>query len=157
MKYKHEFNWALKLTAVSALWLALQYFTGLHSTHIHLHPLLGMLWYIFALIVIFLSIKNLRDQSLEGELYFWSGVQSGTMVAVISLPMHLVLYLLYYSTVGSIFFESAISYSLELGIDREEVEAFFNLPVLLIRETMGIIASGFIISLLSSVFLKTDH
>lgn len=157
MKFQHEFNWAIILTGVSAAWLLVQYATGLHSTHIHLHPLYGMLWYVLAFTVIFFSIKNLRHQSPDGKLFFWEGVQSGTLVAGISIPMHLIIYAIYYSTIGSVFFESAIAYSLELEMERSEAEMFFTLSGLLIRETLSIIASGFIISLLSSVFLKTDH
>lgn len=153
MKYRHEFHWGLALTAVSAAWLLIQYFTGLHSTHIELHPIWGNLWIVFCFLTLYFSLKNLREKNNNGFLSFWEGVQSGTLVAVISIPMHLILYILYYSTIGSVFFDSAIALSDKLGMPKEEAEMFFSLPSLLFRETISILAAGFILSLIASMFL----
>jgi hypothetical protein len=154
MKFKHEFHWALVLTLTSACWLLIAWFSGLHSHRIDLHMLLGNMWVVPAAVVIWFSIKTLRDKVNDGYLSYWNGVQSGTLVAAIALPMHLILYSLYYLTIGSVFFDSAIAFSLEIGMDPVDAGVFFSLPSLLIRETFSIIAAGFIISLFVSMFLK---
>lgn len=141
---------------MSTFWLVIQYFGGLHSHRIELHPLLGILWYVFAFVLLYFSLKQLRSKQDNEYLDFWQGVQSVTMVAVMSVPMHLILYTAYYSTLGSVFFESAITFSAQIGLPTDEAEQYFNLPALLVRETLGIISSGFIISLLSSMFLKSS-
>jgi len=153
IKYRHEFRWAIRLSIMSALWLLVQYFTGLHHQNIEWHPLFGFLWYIFAFLILHFSLKQLKAEE-GGSLEFWQGVQSVTLIAVMSVPLHLVLNIIYYSTMGSVFFESAVSHSVEMGWEVEEAGQYFTLSALLVRETLGLISSGFIISLLSSGFLK---
>lgn len=155
IKYRHEFRWAVILTAFSAIWLLLANVTGLHDQRVDLYLSLEGLWMGPAALIFFLSIKSLRDNENEGELSFWQGVQSGTLVAVIAVPMDIALNLLYFLTIGAGFFDAAITYSLELGMDLGELDLFYSLPALLFRETTGIIAFGFIISLLVSMFLKS--
>ncbi|TVR77466.1 MAG: DUF4199 domain-containing protein [Saprospirales bacterium] len=156
LKYKHEFRWAVVLTAFSGLWLFLAYLLGFLDKRIDLYLSLQSLWLIPASLIFYWAIKNLRDGQNKGELSFWQGVQSGTLIAVIAIPMHILLNLLFFYTLGAGFFEAAIQYSIELGMDPRELEVFYSFPALLFRETTGLIAFGFIISLFLSMFLKRE-
>ncbi len=152
-KYRHELKWAIRLSIMSAIWLLVQYVSGLHSSLIEWHPIVGLSWYVFAFLVFHFSLKELK--SAEGDtLDFWKGVQSVTMIAVMAVPLHLILNIVYFSTIGSVFFESAVAHFVEVGWDAEEAGYYFSLPAILFRETLGIISFGFIISLISSMFLK---
>ncbi|TVR88766.1 MAG: DUF4199 domain-containing protein [Saprospirales bacterium] len=154
MKFKHEFHWALYLTLASAVWLLIANFSGLHSDWIEIHLLTGDLWFVPALPVIWMSVKKLRDGENEGLLSFWQGVQSGTLVVVMALPLILILHVIYYYTLGDMYFDLAIVLSVDRGMDPTEAQMYFNLPVQLIRKTFSIVAAGFILSMFVSMFLK---
>ncbi|MFM1877976.1 MAG: hypothetical protein RLZZ241_842 [Bacteroidota bacterium] len=157
MKLKTEIKWALIFTATTLLWMLLEKFSGLHSTHIALHQYLTNLFAIPAILVYVFALKEKKNKDLGGAMSYKQGFISGMLitlfVTMLSAPTQWVVS----EIITPEYFPNVIAYSLKSGYFQTQVEAeaYFNLENYMFQSVMGALLMGIMTTAIVAFFMKS--
>lgn len=156
-RYKIEVKWAFIFIAMSLIWMLLEKWTGLHSTHIDKQYYLTNLFIIPAIWTYVLALKDKKKHFYGGTMTFLQGFICGLIITVvIAVFSPLTQWIITY-VITPEYFPNVIEYSLKTGYHttRAEAEAFFSYKNYAIQNVFGALFMGIITSLIVAFFLKS--
>lgn len=146
---------AIWISIAGFIWILLEYVTGLHSTRIHLHSSLTWLAIIPVILIYVWHYSNLRKQSAT-KLGIQKGLISGTIVTLLSIPLSLIGFTLYYYLINPGFFTAFRRYTVEQNIfSATEAEQYFTLRNYLMQISAGSVFMGIILTLVLTLIFST--
>lgn len=161
--FRTEIKYALLISLLTLLWLAMEYMLGLQDTYIQFHWYCSLLAIAIPILCIQRAIEEKR-QTQDGHITFKQALLTGFMTtffaAVLSAPIQVI----FHQLINPYFFETMMTYTLSraqhlhLNINeaRQEAELYFNLTSYIIQSGFGTLFLGTIIALFWSGRMKTE-
>lgn len=154
-KNRIEVKWGIVFTLAMLVWMLLERFSGLHSTHIAYHPLLTNIFAIVAIAIYVLALREKREQHFAGKMNWTQGFVTGlylTMVIAILSPFAQVLI---HFVITPEFFTNAATHAVEAGaMSVEEAVAYFNFRSYVVQAFIGAIILGIVTSAVVATFVR---
>ncbi len=150
-----EVKWAVIFVITALLWMLLERFMGLHSTHIDKHMIYTNLFAIPAIAIYVFALLDKRKRDFGGLMSYKQSFISGLIItAIITLLNPLSQYII--STIISPdFFNNAIKHAVNAGeMTRQEAESYFNLKSYIKQGFIGTPAMGILTTAIVSFFVK---
>jgi hypothetical protein len=144
---KTEFKFAIIYAVASFAWSCVEYFSGLQSSRIALHPYFVTPFYILLTgIVYYLAVREKRALS-GGKIRFGKAFLSGFFLTVLIVILHLVPFYIFNTFINPAFFPELARQAVESGkMESAAADAYFGFHNMLIqgsiyRAVMGVAAS----------------
>ncbi len=156
-KFIIEIKWAFVFIATMLLWMLLEKWIGLHSTHIDKHQYLTMLFMIPAILVYVLALKDKRKRDYNGQMSYLQGFVSGMIIsAIVTVFSPLTQWIISY-VITPEYFLNVIEYSVKTGYYKtlEEAQAYFNYTNYAIQSTIWALIMGAITSAIVAIFTRS--
>ncbi|MEM8527495.1 MAG: DUF4199 domain-containing protein [Bacteroidota bacterium] len=156
---KVEVKWAIIFTIVSLLWMVLEKLSGLHGKHIEYHMYLTNLFFIPAVVMMVMALKNKKRNFYGGQMTYGQGLTSGMILsAIIALLSPLSQWITSF-VITPEYFPNVIGYSLESGYysTRAEAEAFFSYKNYAMQGAIGAVLMGIITTAAAMVFIRSKR
>jgi len=154
---KIELKWAIIFSGMGLLWMLLEKLSGLHSTYIDYHLYLTNLFYIPAIWVMVLALKDKKKNFYNQQITYSQGLVSGIILSVIiALLSPLTQWITSY-IISPEYFPNVIKRSVELGYfaTTEAAEANFNYPNYAKQGAIGALFMGIITVAIAMIFIKS--
>ncbi|MEA4967437.1 MAG: DUF4199 domain-containing protein [Bacteroidaceae bacterium] len=154
---KIELKWALIFSVAVLLWLFLEKISGLHGRYIDYHLYLTNLFYIPAILLIVLALKDKKKTYYKGEMSYIQGFLSGIILTLlITLFSPLTQWVTTY-LITTEYFPNVIKRSVELGYYNtiQDAENYFNYKNYAIQGAIGMLVMGVVIVAIAMVFIRT--
>lgn len=154
---KIEIKWALIYSVVGLLWMLLEKLSGLHSTYLNYHFWLTNLFYIPAIWMIVLALKEKKRVFYNGQMSYPNGLVSGIILSLfIAILSPLTQWITSY-VISPEYFPNVIKYAVETGYHKtiEEAEANFNYPNYALYGAIGALVTGILISAIAMIFIRS--
>lgn len=157
-----EIRYAVLISLLMLLWLALEFLVGLHDTFIAYHPYITMLALIIPVVCARLAVKE-KTEELNGRINFKQAFTTGAIVAalaaVFSLPVQVVFHLL----INPDFFDNMIASAvkraelnhLDVAAASADATAYFNLQSYLLMSFAGTLIFGLLIAAFMAWRMRT--
>jgi hypothetical protein len=156
-KYKIEIKWAFIFIGATLVWMLLEKWSGLHSTHIDKHQYLTMLYMIPAIWIYVLALKDKKKNFHNGQMSFKQGFVSGLVISIIVTIFSPLLQWVISYVITPEYFQNVIAYSVKTGYHKSlaEAEAYFNYKNYAIQSTIWALIMGVLTSAIVAFFVKT--
>ena len=149
------------------LWILAEYFLGLHTNKMEIGEITIYFAIIIPLITICLGIKEKRDKANKGNISIYNGIKTGLMISLISTVILAIFLIIYFNYINPEYTEMGVAYhktkmirrgksSVEIELETEKIRAMLGYVNQFLFGTLGIIGSGFIISVVAALVLKKD-
>lgn len=160
-----KFTYALIMTIAGAVLNLLLYFTGFQTEKLAIGQHLQWLGFVMMIVILWLGIKAVRDESPGQHLSYGKGVGTGVLISLISGLMSAVYTYIHFKFVNTDF----VDYNMELvrakweqaGMSATQMEqaegitrAMMGPVSMAIMTPIMAVIFGLIISLILSIFLK---
>ena len=160
-----KFTYALILTIASAVFNLALYFTGFQTEKLAVGQYLQWIGFIIMIVVLFLGIKAVREESPGKYMSYGKGVGSGVLISLFSGLMSAVYTFIHFKFVNTEF----VDYNMQLvrakweqaGMSADQMEKaegfarmFMGPVAIAIMTPIMAVFFGLIISLILSIFLK---
>lgn len=157
-KYAIEIKWGIIFFAISILWLILEKIFGFHDEYIHLHPYITNIFFIPAILMYVMALREKRSKDFNGEMTWMQGFISGIVISLVVAILSAPGQILVHEYLTPDYFANAIKGSVELGYYETEAEAAknFNLNNYMIQSSVGALIMGVLTGAIVSIFLKTS-
>ncbi|HCT29396.1 MAG TPA: DUF4199 domain-containing protein [Bacteroidales bacterium] len=156
-KIKIEIKWAFIFIATLLVWMLLEKFSGLHSTHIDKHQYLTMLFMIPAILVYVFALRDKKKNDYNGQMSYMQGFVSGMIIsAIVTVFSPLTQWIISY-VITPEYFPNVIEYSVKTGYYKslEEAQAYFNYSNYAAQSTIWALIMGAITSAIVAIFTKS--
>lgn len=155
-KHKTEIKWAFIFIGTVLIWSLLERLLGFHDEHLDKHEYFSMLFFIPAILIYVLALKDKKNNHFNGQLNYKQGFISGLIITLIVTIFTPLTQLVITEVISPNYFENIINFSVEGGYDTlEDARAYFSYRNYAIQGTIFSLAMGIITSLIVPVFLKT--
>src|SRR5690606_9007483 len=153
---KTEIKWAIIFSLVSLAWMLLEKLSGLHDKYLDYQMYLTLLFFIPAVWVYVLALKDKREKDFSGSFTYVQGLKSGIILSVfIALLSPLTQWVTTY-VITPEYFPNVIQRSVELGYydSIEAAEQNFNYKNYAIHGMIFAFIAGVLTSLVVMIFLR---
>lgn len=152
-----ELKWAFVFLVMSLLWMLLEKWTGVHSTHLDKHQYVSLLFAIPAIAVYYFALTDKKKTIYAGQMSFKQGLFSGLLLTLIITLLSPVSQWFVSTVITPDYFNNVIAYSLETGYyaTRKQAEAYFNLNNYIVQSILGAISMGIITSVIIAFIVKS--
>lgn len=110
-----ELKWSLTFFLMALAWMFLEYLTGLHDAHIHLHATLTNLFAIPAIAVYVLALNDKRRNFYNGNMTYKQGFVSGLIITLIVTALNPLSQYLISHFITPHYFANAVAYAVTEG------------------------------------------
>lgn len=158
-KISIEIKWAVIFSLMGLLWMLLEKLSGLHGRYIDYHLYLTNLFYIPAIYVLVLALKDKKKHFYNGQMTYVQGLISGILLSVfIALISPLTQWITTYIITPE-YFPNVIKRSVELGYYKTiaEAEANFNYANYAKQGAIGMLFMVILTSAIAMIFIKTKN
>jgi hypothetical protein len=157
MDMKTEIKFAILYVVASFLWSCIEYFTGLESTHINLHPYFVTPFYVLLTAVIYILALREKRAILGGKVTFGKAFATGIILSVFILVLNPVSFYLFNTFINPGFFKDFALYKIQTeNMTRAAADAYYNFNNLLIRGSLYRLVMGIVATILISSFIKKN-
>jgi hypothetical protein len=93
----HALKWGLIIGLASLVWLYVAYYLGLHTNGIVVFQAFMLGWLVITVTGYILALRSIRR--LNGTLSFWNGLRAGSLAAVVTALVAVLMQVGYYKVV----------------------------------------------------------
>jgi hypothetical protein len=162
MKMMLELRYAILLTLLTLLWLAVEFMVGLQDKYAGLHLAATILAFIIPVVVYRLAIKEKREQ-LNGRITFRQALQAGLLITALSAVFVIPEQLIFHTLINPDFFDSMIHQAVlrasqtnkDVNEARAAAEMYFNLKSYVIESVLVTLLAGSIIAFAAALRMQT--
>jgi len=165
--FKTEIKYGIITGLFICGWQLIEYSLGFHTDKMHIGEYTTYFVIIIPFITLYMGIKEKRDRINGGHISIGHGIRTGLMISLIATIIMAVFLIVYYNLINPDFFEIGIAYqkeklmvrgrtSEEIALEMGNLKSMFSFVNRFLFGTLGIVTSGFIISIAVSMFLKKD-
>jgi hypothetical protein len=148
----NDLRWGVIFSLSGFLWMCVEYWLGLHTTRIDLHPLVSTLYAPIAVTIMTLAIRERRDDA--GDLSWADGMRAGMTVSAVAAALAAPSLWLFLHYVNRRYFSHMIAYAVQHGRPLADARAYFNFRAFAIESTVGPLAMGLVTSVLVVAALR---
>lgn len=156
-KFKIEFKWASIFTGIHLIWIYIEKYLGLHDEYIDYHSIVGLVILLPLCLVIFLNLKEKREEYYKGKMSWQKAFFSGVLVSLLIAGLSPGPIFVMTEYVSPDFFEIAMTKSSEKGVSSELTKQFFNLNSYIRQAIMFYLAFGVMISAIVGLIVKSKE
>lgn len=154
-KYKTEIKWGIIFVLATLIWNFLEKSLGFHGENIEQHPVVTNFFFIPAILIYVLGIREKREKDLGGTMTFKEGFIAGMIITLVVTVFTPLTQYLASTVISPDYFQNAIDFSVESGESTlEEAQAFFNLQSYMIMSIIFAPVVGTLTSLVVAFFMK---
>lgn len=156
-RIKIEIKWAFIFITSMLIWMLLEKFSGLHSTHIDKQQYLTMLFMIPAILVYVFALKDKKNSYYDGQMSYFEGFVSGMIIsAIVTLFSPLTQWIISY-VITPEYFPNVIEYSVKTGYFKslEEAQDYFSYTNYAIQSTIWALIMGTLTSAIAAIFTRS--
>lgn len=151
---KIEIKFGLLYAAATLIWISVEYFLGLHSSYIALHPYASFLFIFVAIAVIYQGMKA-RKEFQNGEITYGQLVLSGIYISIVAVLVSPLTNYIFHSFINPEFFEAMIQRSVDqMRLTEDMAREHFNLRRYTQLNIVFGLISGVLISLFTAIILR---
>jgi len=158
-----ETRYAVLISLLMLLWLAVEFMIGLHDSYIQYHPYVTLLAIFIPIICSRMAIME-KTEMLNGKISFKQAFTTGFLIAFFAAVLAIPSQVIFHKLINPDFFDSMIAYAGKraegLNMDRakavEEAKMYFNLTSYIIQSGLGTLVIGTLISLFMAWRMKTE-
>ncbi|OGU58522.1 MAG: hypothetical protein A2X64_01365 [Ignavibacteria bacterium GWF2_33_9] len=155
-KISLEIQWAFIFFLMMLGWMVLERWSGLHDTHLELHPYLTNLVAIPAILIYVLALIEIKKIKFAGNMSYIQAFYTGIIITIIiAILSPLSQYITSY-WITPHYFNNVINYSVAHNLMTfDEAVSYFNFKSYVIQSIFGALIMGIITSAVVSLFVKT--
>lgn len=151
-----ELKWGLFFVVMTLAWMVLEKFSGLHSSHIHLHPYLTNLFAIPATLIYVYALKEKKNKDYKDNMSYKQGLISGLIITVVVTVISPLTQIITSQVITPEYFPNVIAVVVKEGkMTIGEAEAYFTLNNYIKQSLIAASAMGIITSAIVAIFLRT--
>lgn len=162
MNLKIEIRYAVLISLLMLLWLALEFLVGLHDKYIQYHPYVTMFALVIPVVCSRLAIKE-KIRQLNSSITFKQAFLTGFLIALFAAILAIPIQLIFHKLINPSFFQNMIDYSIvratSLGMNvakaKQEATMYFNLMSYMMQCFFGTLFFGTIIALILAWRMRT--
>ena len=160
--FRIEIRYAVLITLLMLLWLAVEFMVGLHDVYIQYHPYVTMFALIIPIVCSRMAVQE-RIEQLNGKITFKEAFLTGFLIAFFAAVLAVPSQIIFHKLINPDFFDSMISYTVKraetLNMDtskaRKEAEMYFNLTSYIVQSGLGTLVFGTLIALVMAWRMRT--
>ena len=157
-----ELRSAFYITALTFIWLMLEYLVGLHDKYIEYHSVVTMFAILIPVVFAYLGMKRKRDVDYDGLVTFGLMFRTGIIITIFTALMMIPLQFAFHYLINPAFFDNMIHHSVEHAIANEQnpqkafedARAYFNIRSYVMQTVVGTLILGTILSVIYSFILS---
>lgn len=151
---KFSIKWGFVLSLVAVLWHLFERIFGLHGEYIHLHPIFTNLFFIPAIAVYALALREKRKKE-GGSITFGHAFLSGFLISLVTTVLSPATTLFIHKIVSPNYLPNAIEYAVvNKKMTAEMANMVFNLNNYLLQSAIGTLVIGVVISAIVAFYIK---
>lgn len=165
--FKTEIKYGIITGLFICGWQLIEYSLGFHTDKMHIGEYTTYFVIIIPFFTLYMGIKEKRDRINGGHISIGQGIRTGLMISLIATVIVAAYLLIYFNTINPNFFEISIAYhkgkmisrgktSEDIAAEMGRLKYMFSLVNQFLFGTLGLVTSGFIISLAFSMLLKKN-
>ena len=112
MNLRLELRYAVLISLLMLLWLALEFMVGLQDTYVAYHPFVTVFALLIPLIGSYRALRSKREE-LNGQLTFGQGLKTGLWIAVFSALFSVPVQLVFHFVINPDFFDTMIAHAVQ--------------------------------------------
>ena len=153
-KFAIEIKWGIIFTLASLAWMYVEKSLGWHDELIDQHAVYTNFFAIIAILIYVLALLDKRKNFFGNKMTWTQGFVSGVILsAVIAILSPLAQYITS-EIITPDYFNNAIEYGVEMGMQREEAEAYFNLTSYILQGFFFAFGVGIVTSAIVALVLR---
>ena len=160
---------ALKYGLITGLlscgWVLTEYVLGFHNENIEQGQYSQLFAMSIPIIMLYLGIKEYREEELKGTLSFTEGLKTGVVICLVSALITTVFMVLYQHVINPEFWNANIEYQknklYERGLDDDQIEIsmmwmekMYNSPFMYLIMFISSVFMGAILAMIISLILR---
>jgi hypothetical protein len=156
-KIRLELRYAMLITLLMLLWLALEFMVGLHDAYIQYHPYVTMFAILIPVVCSRMALRE-KQELHNGKLPFKSALRTGMLITAFSAALAVPSQLIFHYLINPDFFDNMIKYSVQHGKQNmEQATMYFNLTSYMVQSVIGTLVLGTIINFIMAWRMRTDR
>lgn len=152
--YLIEIRYAFFISAVTFIWLMLEYLLGFQDEYVSYHSLVSKLALVIPIAFTFAALRQKREEYYDGVISFRQAFQSGALIAIICALLMIPIQYVFHYMINPRFFDVMIEESIKDGIKngknlteaRQQAEAYYNITAYVIQSVIGTLVIGFLLA-----------
>lgn len=150
-----EIKWGILFIIAGLLWMMYEKMMGWHDEHIDKHAGMTLLFSIPAISVYVFALLEKRKRHYNNIMTWKEGFLCGLMISLVVALLSPLSQLITHQLITPGFFPNMIEYSVnELGRDRAQAEAYFNLKSYIFQSVIGALMMGMVTSAVVAFFVR---
>ena len=150
-----EIKWGVLFSLAGLLWMAAERRLGLHDEWIAWHAGLTNLFFVPAVTMMYLAIRE-RRRALGGQIRFSAAMVSGTIVSLVVALLSPLAQFIGHRWISPHFFERASGHAVSTGkLTMEQADRYFNLSSYMLQASSGAIVAGLLTTLVLAWLMRT--
>ncbi|HLP49822.1 MAG TPA: DUF4199 domain-containing protein [Chitinophagales bacterium] len=158
-----EIRYAVLISLLMLLWLALEYMVGLHDIYIGWHPVITWFALLIPIVCTRLAIRE-KTELLNGKITFKQAFASGFLIAFFAAVLAIPVQVIFHKVINPDFFDTMLAYTVNRAESlkmntlkaREEAKLYFNLTSYIIQSGLSTLIIGTVIALVTASLMKTE-
>ncbi len=164
---KTEIKYGIITGAGICIWLLIEFFLGFHTEKMYIGEYTTYFVVLIPLLTLYMGIKEKRDRINNGQISIGSGIKTGLMISLIATVIIALFLIAYFNYINPNYAEFGVAYQRqklilsgkstdEIAGELESIKNMFRFINQLLFGTLGVVGTGFIISIALSLFLKKN-
>ncbi len=164
---KTEIKYGIITGAGICLWVLIEFLLGFHTEKMYIGEYTTYFVVFIPLLTLYMGIKEKRDRRNRGQISIGSGIKAGLMISLIATVIIALFLIAYYNYINPNYAELGIAYQRqklilsgkstdEIANEMESIKNMFRFINQFLFGTLGVVGTGFIISIALSLFLKKN-
>lgn len=157
-----ELRYAMLISLLMLLWLAVEFLVGLHDTYIAYHPYFTLLALIIPVVCSRMAVTD-KTEELNGRINFKQAFTTGTIVAVLAALFSVPVQLVFHFLINPDFFTGMIDHAirhaelnnLDVSKATADATAYFNLQSYLLMSFIGTLVFGLLLAAFMAWRMRT--
>jgi hypothetical protein len=154
-KYKIEIKWGMIFAAVTLVWLIGEKMCGLYSTYIDKHEIFTNIFFIPAILMLVMGIKEVKHVKYNGSITYMKAWVSGIVISLVDCIFTPLIQFLIHKIIAPEYFENAIKMAVSKGqMSLEQANQYFTLSTYIPAGVFMGLLCGIVLSAIIAFFLK---
>ncbi len=149
------------------LWILIEFLLGFHTDKMYIGEYTTCFIVFVPLVTLYLGIKEKRDRRNNGQISISSGIKAGLMISLIAAVIIAFFLIAYFNYINPGYAQLGIAYQRqkliqsgkstgEIASEMESIKDMFGFINQFLFGTLGVLGTGFIISVALSIFMKKN-
>lgn len=161
MNFRLEIRYAVLISLLMLLWLAIEFMLGLHDNYIQYHPYVTMFALVIPIAGSYLAIKSKREEQ-NGHITFKQALRTGIVIALFSALFTVPVQLAFHFIINPDFFDNMIAYAvkhaellkMDAGKATADAQNYFSLSSYITMSFLGTLVFGSLIALILALVMR---